>query len=221
MSRPTRLRHLLLSPLLLLSIGCTPKLPPPETSSPTPAAISIPSAVKVPQPKFDPQKYSTMTTALNSFGQRLFTEVAKSGQGNLAVSPVGPFVLLELLREGAAAAALSSLDFSAPPEDGDIRVTLELPRFEVKTPELELTDALKALGASALVEGADLSRSLDSPDAQRMVVRTFQQAIVRVDEAGTLAAATTEMIADAAATPNDDLPQKIELHFDHPFAFAL
>ena len=133
MSRPTRLRHLLLSPLLLLSIGCTPKLPPPETSSPTPAAISIPSAVKVPQPKFDPQKYSTMTTALNSFGQRLFTEVAKSGQGNLAVSPVGPFVLLELLREGAAAAALSSLDFSAPPEDGDIRVTLELPRFEVNS----------------------------------------------------------------------------------------
>ena len=405
MSRTTRLRHLLFSPLLLLSIGCTPKLPPPETSSPTPAAISIPSAAEVPQPKFDPQKYSTMTTALNSFGQRLFTEVAKSGEGNLAVSPVGPFVLLELLREGAegetkteltkllggeewssaeaanlvwvlnqspslsvaqkvfvdssteirseylealdpsltgnvepvsfktdsdnaqkritdwtseqtgglldakiplredtlcvllsallyqgawfhefepadtkdktftctdgteiqvptmwldfkeldyyrqgeiqavalpyeddmemllilpkkgssAAGALSSLDFSAPPEDGDIRVTLDLPRFEVKTPELDLTDALKALGADTLVDGADLSRLLGSSEARMMGVRTFQQALVRVNEAGTVAAAVTEISASPASTetPSDDLPKEIELHFDHPFAFAL
>jgi len=101
MSRPTRLRQLLFGPLLLLWVGCAPKLPPPETSSPTPSAISIPSAAEVAQPKFDPQKYTTMNTALNSFGQRLFTEVAKSHEGNLAVSPVGPFVLLELLREGA------------------------------------------------------------------------------------------------------------------------
>lgn len=42
-----------------------------------------------------------MTAALNGFGQSLFTEVAKSREGNLAVSPVGPFVLLELLREGS------------------------------------------------------------------------------------------------------------------------
>ena len=387
MSRPTRLRQLLFGPLLLLWVGCAPKLPPPETSSPTPSAISIPSAAEVAQPKFDPQKYTTMNTALNSFGQRLFTEVAKSHEGNLAVSPVGPFVLLELLREGAEgetkteltkvlggedwtsaeaanlvwvlnqspslsvaqkvfvdsstairseylaaidpgltgnvepvsfkadnndaqkriadwttkqsgglletkiplredtlcvllsallyqgawfhefeptdtkdktftcidgteiqvptmwldyrddmemllilpkkgsspADALSSFDFSAPPEDGDIRVTLELPRFEIKTPELELTDALKALGAGALVDGAELSRLLDSPEAPMMSVRTFQQTLVKVNEAGTVAAAVTEMYASPASTetPSDDLPKEIELHFNHPFAFAL
>ena len=405
MSRSTCLRHLLLGPLLLLWVGCTPILPPPETSSPTPSAISIPSAAEVAQPNFDPQKYSTMTAALNGFGQSLFTEVAKSREGNLAVSPVGPFVLLELLREGsegqtkteltkvlggedwnsAEAAnlvwvlnqspslsvaqkvfvdsstsirseylealdpgltgnvepvsfkadndnaqkriadwtseqtgglldakiplredtlcvllsallyqgawfyefepadtkdktftctdgteiqvptmwldfreldyyrqgdvqavalpyeddmemllilpkkgsspvdALSSFDFSPPPEDGDIRVTLELPRFEVKTPELELTDALKALGAGALVEGADLSLLLDSPEAPMMSVRTFQQTLVKVNEAGTVAAAVTELYATPASaeTPSDDLPKDIKLHFDHPFAFAL
>jgi len=133
-------------------------------------------------------------------------------------------MLLILPKKGSSPAdALSSFDFSAPPEDGDIRVTLELPRFETRTPELELTDSLRALGAAALVNGADLSRLLDSPEAPMMSVRTFQQALVRVNEAGTVAAAVTEMYAtpESTETPSDDLPKEIELHFNHPFAFAL
>ena len=71
--------------------------------------------------------------------------------------------------------------------------------------------------------GADLSRLLGSPEAPMMSVRTFQQTLVKVNEAGTVAAAVTEMYASPASTetPSDDLPKEIELHFDHPFAFAL
>ena len=102
-------------------------------------------------------------------------------------------------------------------------MTLELPRFEVKTPSLELTAPLKALGAEDLEAGADLSGMLDSPDARKFGVRTFQEALVRVNETGTVAAAGTEMYATPASTetPSEILPTEIEIHLDRPFAFVI
>ena len=402
-----RLSAVSLALILLILSGCSPRQLPEQQSPPSepPRALKIPTPPDTAQPKFDPTKFGALAKDLNQFGFKLFADISKSEQGNFAVSPVGPFVLLELLRQGAEgdtkadlakvldgddwgpaeaanllwvlnqnsslavaqkifvdsstsvksdflesidsnltgsiesvsfktdideaqksiaswsseqtggllgaqvplredtlcvllstllyqgdwvfefqpsdtkdkpftcadgteiqvptmwldyrdldyfqqggvqivalpyedelemllvlpeegsspAAALASLDFAALTQSGDYRVTLELPRFEVKTPSLELTAPLKALGAEDLEAGADLSGMLDSPDARKFGVRTFQEALVRVNETGTVAAAGTEMYATPASTEttSEILPTEIEIHLDRPFAFVI
>lgn len=86
--------------------GCAPKAattpsPPPfpETAAPSPVGL-----VAATTPEGSPMK-EAIVTRLNDFSRRLYAQAAPAVPGNLAVSPLGSFVLLDLLYEGSAGAA--------------------------------------------------------------------------------------------------------------------
>jgi serpin B len=93
-------------------------------------------------------------------------------------------------------------------------VDLTLPKFEVRVPTT-LNQHLEALGmVQAFSDSADLSPISTEP----LTVSTVQhQAFVKVDEAGTEAAAGTGIgidVTSAAANP-------LQITFDHPFLFLV
>ncbi len=93
---------------------------------------------------------------------------------------------------------------------------LKLPKFEFETPLL-LKDHLQALGikdafstTAADFSGIDGSRELS-------IGQVIHKAFVKVDEAGTEAAAATAVVMPGSATPN---PPKT-LHVNRPFIFLI
>jgi serpin B len=97
------------------------------------------------------------------------------------------------------------------------RVQLALPKLLLRT-HFELTDALSTLGMPlAFSSAADLSGIAGSP-GQLSIQHVVHEAYVRVDEAGTEAAAATGAVVGVTALP--PMPA-IQFKVDRPFVFVL
>jgi len=111
----------------------------------------------------------------------------------------------ELLAEVSAA-----LDAATP-----TLVDLTLPTLDLGPDTLDLLDVLPAIGAPV--------QCADTPDLSGMgpgdlcVLQAVQQAVLRVDEEGTVAAAVTEIGVGETAAPAPDH----QLHFDRPFLLTI
>ena len=99
----------------------------------------------------------------------------------------------------------------------DTKVNLWLPRFEIKY-HILLNDILKELGMTrSFAPGANFTPM--SPMADRLDF-VMQDAIIKVDEKGTEAAAvTTAGMLGATAVPEP--PRIINFHCDHPFLYMI
>ena len=99
----------------------------------------------------------------------------------------------------------------------DTKVNLWLPRFETKY-HIKLNDILKEMGMpGSFRPGADFKAMSPNADFLDFVQ---QDAVIKVDEEGSEAAAVTSagmMGATAVATP----PRIIDFHADHPFLYMI
>ncbi len=94
-------------------------------------------------------------------------------------------------------------------------VVLSLPTLDVGPEKLDLMDILPAVGAPVRCEdGPDLS-GIGPGDL--CVLQAAQQAVLQVDEEGTVAAAVTEIGVGEASAPMPDH----ELHIDRPYLFTI
>ncbi len=101
------------------------------------------------------------------------------------------------------------LDAAAP-----ISVQVALPTLDISPDPLDLMDVFAQLGAPSLTTAPDLS---GLGPGELVVGQANQQAVLQVDEAGTVAAAVTEIGVDEAAAP---MPEQ-ELNLDRPFLFTV
>lgn len=94
-------------------------------------------------------------------------------------------------------------------------VMITLPTLDIGPETLDLLEILPALGAPVLCQ--------DAPDLSGMgpgdlcVLQAAQQAVLQVDEAGTVAAAVTEIAVGETSAPMPDQ----ELAFDRPYLFTI
>ena len=94
------------------------------------------------------------------------------------------------------------------------KVNLSLPKFKVEH-ELDLKKVLKALGMTdAFGMGADLSGINGKKDL--FVTGAFHKAFVKVNEAGTEAAAATAVVSGLGS-----VPEYVSLKVDRPFIFLI
>jgi serpin B len=108
-------RNVLLPLALTLSLSaCTPTVAPPPTVASPPTGGAVHPATPVPETltpatlaatPTQPGVTTAMAANLNSFSLKLYGEVAKEQKGNLAVSPLGSFILLQMLYEGSTGPA--------------------------------------------------------------------------------------------------------------------
>lgn len=104
---------------------------------------------------------------------------------------------------------------------GPRKVAVWLPRFEIRPQALRLRDALEALGMPLAFDrnAADFTGIASAEPAERRLYLgdMLHQAFVKVDEAGTEAAAATVSIVALLGSP----PPMAEFRADHPFLFLL
>lgn len=136
----------------------------------------------------------------------------------------GTFAMYVLLpKEGhTVAEVIASLEGSSWNElrsrmHSDTKINLWLPRFEIKY-HIELNDILAEMGMpGSFKPGANFT--LMSPFADRLDF-VMQDAVIKVDEKGTEAAAvTTAGMLGATAIPEP--PRIINFHCDHPFLYMI
>lgn len=111
----------------------------------------------------------------------------------------------ELLAEVSAA-----LDAAAPK-----LIDLTLPTLDIGPDTLNLLDVLPAIGAPVLCADAPDLSGIGPGDL--CVLQAVQQAVLQVDEDGTVAAAVTEFGVGETAAPQPDH----QLHFDRPFLLTI
>jgi serpin B len=150
-------------------------------------------------------------------------------QGDLRYSAQGGWQALELPYVGGSLA----LTLVLPPDQGATglsqatldgllaglgqrSVRLALPRFTVET-RANLVEPLAALGISLLFDPQRADLSGISAQEQLYVTTVAHQARIRVDEAGTEAAAATAVVVGTTALPADE----VEVRVDRPFWFVL
>ncbi|NOQ21577.1 MAG: serpin family protein [Candidatus Aegiribacteria sp.] len=94
-------------------------------------------------------------------------------------------------------------------------VSLSMPRFEFSR-SMQLSQMLRTLGMeSAFTTGADFSGFTGSPDL--FISEVLHKAFVKVDEAGTEAAAATAVVMWLTAIPE----QPVRMNIDRPFMFFI
>jgi serine protease inhibitor len=98
---------------------------------------------------------------------------------------------------------------SAAP-DGPL-VVVSLPVLDLRARMLDLTPALAELGLGELFDGPDLSGITTAEDLH--VTQAVQQALLKLHEEGTVAAAVTEIGVAGSAAPTEI----VEVNFDRPF----
>jgi serine protease inhibitor len=108
------------------------------------------------------------------------------------------------------ARASAALDAAAPG-----LVMLSLPTLDVGPDKVDLMEILPAVGAPVLCRDAPDLSGIGPGDL--CVLQAAQQAVLRVDEEGTVAAAVTEIGVGETAAP---MPEH-ELHFDRPYLFTI
>lgn len=94
-------------------------------------------------------------------------------------------------------------------------VVLSLPTLDAGPDPLDLREILPAVGAPVLC--ADLPDLSGIGPGDLCVLQAAQQAVLRVDEEGTVAAAVTEIGVGETSAP---MPEH-ELHFDRPYLFTI
>lgn len=101
------------------------------------------------------------------------------------------------------------------------KVSLRMPKFEVRWGTSSVKPALESLGMKdAFVNGVADFSPMAGPDHPLFVGDVMHQAFVSVDEKGTEAAAATAVVmADGGVAPNPEEP--IPVTVDRPFLFAI
>ena len=94
-------------------------------------------------------------------------------------------------------------------------VVLSLPTLDVGPDKLDLMEILPAVGAPVLCADAPDLSGIGPGDL--CVLQAAQQAVLRVDEEGTVAAAVTEIGVGESAAPEPDH----ELRFNRPYLFTI
>jgi serpin B len=98
------------------------------------------------------------------------------------------------------------------------QVMLSMPRFEFESPSISLAGALADMGMPiAFSDQADFSGMVTMEgDPQFSITDVVHKAYIRVDEAGTEAAAATGIVVGVTS-----MPQYITVSVDRPFIFAI
>jgi serine protease inhibitor len=101
----------------------------------------------------------------------------------------------------------------------DTLINLAMPKFDIAY-ELQMNDILKSLGLTEAFDpdAADFSRLGESAYGNIFISEVYQKARIKVDEAGTEAAAVTEVQMGLTAAP---LEPAVELILDSPFFYAV
>jgi serpin B len=106
-------------------------------------------------------------------------------------------------------------------------VDLYLPKFKLEPPSMALGDQLKQLGLKTAFDQPKGSANFDrmaprKSDDYLAISDVFHKAFLSLDEEGTEAAAATVVIMMMeTAMANENRPEPIEVHVDHPFIFAI
>lgn len=124
--------------------------------------------------------------------------------------PGGPGTLATL-ESGLTADSLQAMVASLSPES----VELQLPKFSFTT-TLALVPVLQTLGVTDVFDATTANLSGMDGATDLYVKTVIQQAIVEVDETGTVAAAAT-----AAVTDTDAVEEPPLVAIDHPFVFLI
>lgn len=129
----------------------------------------------------------------------------------LIVMPLGDFAEFEngLTLESFDAIRLQAMVTRA-------EVNLSLPRFEFST-EVSLPDTLKAMGMTDAFD-PNLADFSGIADEELYISDVLHQAVIKVEETGTEAAAVTVVIMETTAAPMDE---PVEITLDHPFIYAI
>ena len=145
----------------------------------------------------------------------------QGGQAMRFLLPDEGTSLERLLAGGSAMGGLFGYDMGVSLPSG--KLIWSVPKFDVSA-DLELTDALKALGVSDVFDfdRADFSPLVDFDRFDKAVAVTQVQhaARVKIDEKGCEAAAFTAVRADAQSAAPEDLPV-VEMDLNRPFAFMI
>ena len=145
----------------------------------------------------------------------------RGGQAMRFLLPDEGVTLESLLADGSAVGGL--MDYDAQSALPSAKLIWSVPKFDVNS-DLELTDALEALGVSDVFDGgkADFSPLIDPErfDESIAVTQVQHAARVKIDETGCEAAAFTAITADATAAMPEELPE-IEMDLNRPFAFLI
>jgi serpin B len=98
-------------------------------------------------------------------------------------------------------------------------VELAFPKFEVET-SFSVTDVLKALGMTDAFDPMTADFSGITGNRDLVISDVVHQAVVKLDEQGTEAAAATAVIMEVtSAMPEEEPP--VVIRFDRPFIFAI
>ena len=145
----------------------------------------------------------------------------QGGQAMRFLLPDEGTSLKSLLADGSAVGGLFGYDMGVSLPSG--KLIWSVPKFDVSA-DLELTDALRALGVSDVFDfdRADFSPLVDFSRFDKSVAVTQVQhaARVKIDEKGCEAAAFTAITAECTSAMPEELPV-IEMDLDRPFAFLI
>lgn len=95
-------------------------------------------------------------------------------------------------------------------------VDLAMPSLELEPPMLDLAPALEEAGLGGLYGTPDLSGI--TPNGGLQVSQAMQQAYLSMDQAGTVAAAVTEIALKESAVPADP---EVTMHVDRPYLLRI
>lgn len=132
----------------------------------------------------------------------------------LVIMPLGDFTEFE---SGLTLESFDAIRLQAMVTRGEVDLTM--PRFEFAT-EMSLPDTLKAMGMTDAFDpdAADFSGMADTAEGNLFISDVLHQAVIKVDENGTEAAAVTVVIVEVTAAPADE---PVEITLDHPFIYAI
>ena len=145
----------------------------------------------------------------------------RGGQTMRFLLPDEGTTLERLLADDTVVGGLMIYDMGVSLPSG--KLIWSVPKFDVSS-DLELTDALKALGVTDVFDfdKSDFSPLIDEEkfDESVAVMRVQHAARVKIDEKGCEAAAFTAVRGDAQSAAPEDLPV-VEMNLNRPFAFMI
>jgi len=99
-------------------------------------------------------------------------------------------------------------------------VDLTLPRFSAES-RVDLADALKAMGMTALFDPDSADLSGITTDETLFIAKVIHEANIDVVEEGTTASAVTVASGEATAAGPGPTPPHVQLHVDKPFLYFI
>ncbi len=107
-------------------------------------------------------------------------------------------------------------------------VVLDLPKFKIAPPTIQLGEMLKKLGMTTAFDEPKGSADFDEmapklADDYLRISKVYHKTFIELDEKGTEAAAATAvvMLPPITAAPEQEQPKPIHLKADRPFIFAI